>query len=35
MFDAMHLQNFDEGFFGGHLHGTVLRQDDGERLFLG
>jgi hypothetical protein len=24
MFDAVHLQNFYEGFFGRHLHGRVL-----------
>jgi hypothetical protein len=24
MFDAMHLQDFDESFLGGHPHGATL-----------
>jgi hypothetical protein len=24
MLDAVHLQNLDEGFFGGHFHCAVL-----------
>jgi hypothetical protein len=23
MFDAMHLQDFDEGFFSGHFHRNI------------
>ena len=28
MLDAMALQNFHEGFFGGHLHGGSPREND-------